>query len=130
MLSATYRQSSQVTPELLQRDPENRLLARGPRVRLPAEMIRDQALAIAGLLVDKVGGPSVKPYQPAGLWHELNSDEDYDAGQRRGPVSPQPLHVLEAHGAAADDGELRRLEPRELRRAPERAPTRRCRRST
>jgi hypothetical protein len=74
--SATYRQASKVTPELLQKDPENRLLARGPRVRLPAEMVRDQALELAGLLVEKVGGPSVKPYQPAGLWKELGG-EDY-----------------------------------------------------
>jgi hypothetical protein len=69
--SATYRQSSRVTGTLLQRDPENRLLARGPRLRLSAEMIRDQALAVSGLLVERVGGPSVKPYQPAGLWREL-----------------------------------------------------------
>jgi hypothetical protein len=69
--SATYRQSSRVTPDLLQKDPDNRLLARGPRFRLPAEMIRDQALAASGLLVERVGGPSVKPYQPAGLWREL-----------------------------------------------------------
>jgi hypothetical protein len=75
--SATYRQSSVTTPELLQRDPENRLLARGPRVRLSAEMIRDQALALSGLLVEKVGGPSVKPYQPAGLWKELSGGDDY-----------------------------------------------------
>ena len=69
--SATYRQSSKITPSLLQTDPENRLLARGPRVRLPAEMIRDQALAVSGLLVESIGGPSVKPYQPAGLWDEI-----------------------------------------------------------
>jgi hypothetical protein len=75
--SATYRQSSRVTPELAQKDPENRLLARGPRVRLPAEMVRDQALAISGLLVEKIGGPSVKPYQPAGLWKELSGGQDY-----------------------------------------------------
>ena len=83
VLSATYRQASRVTPELLQKDPENRLLARGPRVRLSAEMLRDQALAISGLLVDKVGGPSVKPYQPAGLWKELSGGDDYkpDTGQ-------------------------------------------------
>jgi hypothetical protein len=56
---------------LLQRDPENRLLARGPRVRLAAEEVRDQALAASGLLVDKIGGPSVRPYQPAGLWTEI-----------------------------------------------------------
>lgn len=73
--SATYRQSSKVTPELLQQDPENRLLARGPRFRLTAEMIRDQALYIAGLMVDRVGGPSVKPYQPDGLWKELLSND-------------------------------------------------------
>jgi hypothetical protein len=68
--SAAYRQSSKVTPQLLERDPGNRLLARGPRYRLPAWMIRDQALAAAGLLCSKMTGPSVKPYQPAGLWEE------------------------------------------------------------
>jgi hypothetical protein len=68
--SATYRQSSRVTPALHERDPENRLLARGPRYRLPSWMLRDQALAAAGLLVDKRGGPAVKPYQPAGIWEE------------------------------------------------------------
>jgi hypothetical protein len=75
--SATYRQSSVAAPDLLQKDPENRLLARGPRVRLSAEMIRDQALAASGLLVEKLGGPSVKPYQPAGLWKELSGGDDY-----------------------------------------------------
>jgi hypothetical protein len=68
VLSAAYRQNSDVTPELLDRDPENRLIARGPRFRLSAEQIRDQALAVSGLLVDKVGGPSVRPYEPANLW--------------------------------------------------------------
>jgi len=75
--SATYRQSSQVTPELLQKDPENRLLARGPRLRLPAEVIRDQALYVSGLLAERIGGPSVKPYQPPGLWKELGGGEEY-----------------------------------------------------
>jgi hypothetical protein len=75
--SATYRQSSSVSRELLQKDPENRLLARGPRFRLSAEGVRDQALAISGLLVERIGGPSVKPYQPAGLWKELAGGEDY-----------------------------------------------------
>ena len=70
--SATYRQSSRVSPELLQRDPENRLLARGPRFRLPAETIRDSALATSGLLVGTIGGPSVRPYQPEGLWEEVS----------------------------------------------------------
>ena len=69
--SATYRQSSKVTPEQYGRDPENRLVARGPRLRLQAEMIRDQALAVSGLLVEKIGGPSVKPYQPAGMWADM-----------------------------------------------------------
>jgi hypothetical protein len=69
--SAIYRQSSKTTKALLERDPENRLLARGPRFRLPAEVVRDNALAVSGLLVEKVGGPSIKPYQPAGLWEEL-----------------------------------------------------------
>lgn len=70
VMSATYQQSSKVTPELQQRDPENRYLARAPRLRLTAEMLRDQALAVGGLLNDEVGGPSVKPYQPEGLWKE------------------------------------------------------------
>ncbi len=69
--SATYRQASQMDPALLERDPENRLLARGPRLRLPAQMIRDQALAASGLLVDRLGGRSVKPYQPDGLWADM-----------------------------------------------------------
>ncbi len=80
--SSTYRQSSRATPELLARDPDNRLLARGPRQRLSAEMVRDQPLFAGGLLVEKMGGPSVKPYQPAGLWKEL-ADTDYvqDTGE-------------------------------------------------
>jgi hypothetical protein len=69
--SATYRQTSRASARLVHFDPENRLLARGPRFRLPAELVRDNALAIAGLLWRAVGGPSVKPYQPAGLWEEL-----------------------------------------------------------
>ncbi|MCE2539516.1 MAG: DUF1553 domain-containing protein [Acidobacteria bacterium] len=69
--SAAYRQASKVTPEEYEADPENRLIARGPRLRLPAQMIRDQALAVAGLLVEEVGGPSVKPYQPEGLWADM-----------------------------------------------------------
>jgi hypothetical protein len=73
--SATYRQSSRVTAALLERDPENRLLARGPRVRLSAEQIRDTALAVSGLMAEKMGGPSVNPYQPDGLWAELNDRE-------------------------------------------------------
>lgn len=68
--SRTYRQSSRVTPEHLERDPENRLLARGPRFRMPAWMLRDQALAAAGLLSPVRGGPPVNTYQPPGVWEE------------------------------------------------------------
>lgn len=105
--SATYRQSSRLTHNLHKRDPENRLLARGPRNRLPAEMIRDQALAASGLLVERLGGPSVKPYQPARLWREL-ADTEYvrDRGEalyRRGvyvfwkrTVAPPALITFDA----------------------------------
>lgn len=76
VMSATYRQQSRVTPTLLERDPENRLLARGPRFRLPAELVRDQALAVSGLLVEKIGGPSVRPYMPEGVWDETSKYGD------------------------------------------------------
>ena len=69
--SATYRQSAAVTPEKLKSDPENRLLSRGPRFRMDAEMVRDFALASSGLLVSKLGGPSVRPYQPDGVWEAV-----------------------------------------------------------
>ncbi len=75
VLSATYRQSSRVTPELYKRDPYNRLFARGPRFRLSAEAVRDNALAISGLLSRKVGGPSVFPYQPDGIWFNPYSND-------------------------------------------------------
>ena len=68
VLSAAYRQSAKLTKDRLARDPHNRLIVRGPRFRLDAEMLRDQALFVGGLLVEKVGGPSVKPPQPVGLW--------------------------------------------------------------
>jgi hypothetical protein len=71
--SATYRQSSVIRPELKEKDPENYLLARGPRYRRSAEMVRDNALAVSGLLDDSVGGASVFPYQPEGLWAEVIS---------------------------------------------------------
>ena len=70
--SQTYRQSSKPSPELRKLDPDNRLFARQSRFRLDAEFVRDNALSISGLLVQKVGGPSVKPYQPAGYWQHLN----------------------------------------------------------
>ena len=81
--SATYRQSSRVNQALLAIDPENRLLARGPRFRLPAETVRDQALAFSGLLTERLGGPSVMPYQPGDLWKDIATDSNYE--QEHGP---------------------------------------------
>jgi|UniRef100_UPI00378423DB hypothetical protein len=82
VMSETYRQSSQFTA----RDPSNRLLARGPSFRLSAEMVRDQALAVSGLLVPEIGGPSVRPYQPPGLWEAVsyNGEETYTADSGEG----------------------------------------------
>ncbi len=72
VMSHTYRQTAVAGERLRERDPDNRLLARQSSFRLDAEMVRDNALAVSGLLVDKIGGPSVKPYQPAGYWNQLN----------------------------------------------------------
>jgi hypothetical protein len=71
VMSSTYRQAAVTTPEKLEKDPQNRLLSRGPRYRMDGEMIRDYALAASGLLVRKLGGPSVKPYQPEGVWEAV-----------------------------------------------------------
>ncbi len=88
--SATYRQSARIDEALLARDPDNRWLARGPRFRLSAEMIRDAALASSGLLIESLGGPSVKPYQPPGLWEELSAE-----------TVPGPFSVyVQDHGAS------------------------------
>jgi hypothetical protein len=91
--SAAYRQSAQVTKERLAKDPHNRLVSRGPRFRLDAEMLRDQALYVSGLLVERVGGPSVKPPQPSGLWEavaftgsntgKFMADKEYEKIHRR-----------------------------------------------
>jgi hypothetical protein len=89
LTSAAYRQSSAAPPALYKRDPENRLIARGPRFRVDAETLRDTALAISGLLVEQIGGPSVRPYQPPGLWEAVsfnNSqkyEQDHDESQYR-----------------------------------------------
>jgi hypothetical protein len=85
--SATYRQSAAVSAEKLEKDPQNRLLSRGPRFRMDAEMVRDYALAASGLLAPKIGGPSVKPYQPEGVWEAVamigSNTRDYrrDSGE-------------------------------------------------
>jgi hypothetical protein len=71
LTSATYRQAATVTPQKLQLDPQNRLYSRGPRFRMDAEMIRDYALAASGIMNRKIGGPSVKPYQPPGVWEAV-----------------------------------------------------------
>jgi hypothetical protein len=78
VMSNTYRQSSRITKDGQAKDLENKLLARFPRQRLSAEMVRDQALFVSGLLIEKSGGPSVKPYQPRGLWKELSGGPDYE----------------------------------------------------
>ncbi len=78
VLSATFRQSSNADPAKLAKDPENKLLARGPVIRLSAESLRDQALAASGLLVQKIGGPSVKPWQPPGLWGDAGASSQGD----------------------------------------------------
>lgn len=86
VMSATYRQGSDPIPLLIEQDPENRMLARGPSGRLSAEMIRDTALAASGLLVETLGGAAVKPYQPPGLWEEKSGEvyqRDVDAGSHR-----------------------------------------------
>ncbi len=75
VMSATFRQSSRLTPEVLERDPDNVLLARGPRYRLSAEMIRDNALQISGLLATKMGGAPIFPPQPGGIWRQVGRNE-------------------------------------------------------
>ncbi len=87
VMSATYRQSSRVAPGMSERDPQNRLLARGSRYRLPSWMIRDQALAASGLFVEKVGGPPVRPYQPEGVWEEATF-----GGKRYTPDTGEALY--------------------------------------
>jgi len=82
--SAAYRQSTAFMPEKLARDPQNSLISRGPRFRMDAEMIRDSALAASGLLVPKIGGPSVKPYQPDGVWESIAMDVSNTRSYERG----------------------------------------------
>ena len=74
LLSKTYQQSSAITPRKLEADPKNRWLSRGPRVRMPGFVLRDQALAVSGLLVEKIGGPSTKPYMPPKIWKAISNN--------------------------------------------------------
>jgi len=111
--SATYRQSSQVTPELLARDPENRLLARGPRVRLEAELVRDSTLTISGLLSHKLGGPSVFPPQPPGVssegaygplaWNVSQGEDRYRRGLYTFSKRSAPYAMLQTFDAPSGE---------------------------
>jgi hypothetical protein len=91
VMSAAYRQSARVTPETLVKDPANRLLARGPRFRLDAETLRDQALFAGGILVETVGGPSVKPPQPFGLWEAVGYT-DSNTAHFKADTGAQKIH--------------------------------------
>ena len=84
LTSAAYRQSSAAPASLYTRDPENRLMARGPRFRVDGETLRDTALSLGGLLVDSIGGPSVKPFQPSGLWEAVSFNNSQKYEQDRG----------------------------------------------
>jgi len=122
VMSAAYRQSARTTPEKQEKDPENALVSRGPRNRLPAEFVRDLVLASSGLLVPTIGGPSVKPYQPQGLWESATSgrgvlaayhQDHHDSLYRRGlyvfiklTVPPPSMGILDASNR--DQCEVRR----------------------
>jgi hypothetical protein len=88
LTSAAYRQAALSTQEKLEKDPQNRLISRGPRFRMEAEMVRDYALAAAGLLVEKIGGPSVKPYQPEGVWEAVAMPESNTRFYKRDSGEP------------------------------------------
>jgi hypothetical protein len=123
VLSAAYRQSAKVTPEKLEKDPENAYLDRGPRTRLAAEFVRDLVLSSSGLLVKTIGGPSVKPYQPEGIWETASSgrgvlatyrQDHHDSLYRRGlytfiklTVPPPVMGMFDASNR--DQCEVRRL---------------------
>lgn len=122
LMSATYRQSAKSTQEKRQKDPDNAYLSRGPRMRLQAEFIRDMVLASSGLLVKTIGGPSIKPYQPAGLWESASSgrgvlatykQDHHDSLYRRGlynfiklTVPPPGMGIFDASNR--DQCEVRR----------------------
>ncbi len=115
--SATYRQSGGVSPAMLEMDPANRLLARGPRYRLDAEQIRDLALSSAGLLSPKVGGPSVKPYQPEGIWEAVampqSNTKDYREDKGEG-LYRRSLYTIWKRTAAPPSMEIFNAPTREV----------------
>ena len=109
--SAAYRQSSKVTPEMQQRDPDNRLFGRGPRFRSSAETVRDQALFVSGLLSPKMFGPSVRPPQPQHRPERgLRARDRLGHQHRRRQISPGPVHLLAAHDPLSVDDHVRRPE--------------------
>ena len=126
--SATYRQASAVSPALAERDPYNRLLARGPRFRLEAEMIRDGELAASGLLSPKIARPERLPLAARRHLEHALQRRSLGREHRRGPLSPQPLHVPAPDIAVPDVHDVRRHQPRAAARCGACAPTRRCRR--
>jgi hypothetical protein len=126
--SATYRQSSRITPELDKRDPQNVLLARGPRFRVEAEIVRDIALASSGLLNEKIGGPSVFPPQPAGISELSYGPAQVERFRRPGSLPPRDVHVLQAHGDVPDGDDVRRPRPPTSSAPAASDRTRRCRR--
>ena len=107
-MSATYRQAAVATPAKIEKDPENRLLSRGPRFRMDGEMVRDYALAASGLLSPQIGGPSVKPYQPEGVWEAVAMDGSntryYKQDTGRWPLPPLDVYFLETQRAAGQHG--------------------------
>ena len=115
VMSAAYRQSSAVTPELLAKDPDNRLLARGPRLRLGPEAIRDQALAVSGLLVENNRWPLREALSTRGPVAGTRRRQRLRAIDRRRALSPQPLHLVEANLAAALHDEFRFAQSRTMR---------------
>ena len=119
VMSRTYRQSSALRADVAEVDPENRWLARQGRFRLDAEMVRDSALKISGLLAEKVGGPSVKPYQPRGLLglSQLSAARVAERHGRRA-LSPVALHPLAAAVSASGHARLRRSRPRRVHGRP------------
>ena len=128
--SNTYRQASTVTPELLDRDPANVLLTRGPRFRVEAEMVRDIALAASGLLSTKMGGPAVFPPQPPGLWSfpGIPGHRPLRRKQGRRPVPPGSLYLHPADRALPEPDGVRRAVARDHARYGGLDRTRRCRR--
>ena len=118
VLSDTYRQSSLSSPELDQRDPDNRLLARQSRFRVDAESVHDLMLEISGLLVNKFGGPSVNPISRKVSGSIEFSEKGLVGEPQRGPLPARHLHLLAAHIPASDDDEFRRSDARRMRGEP------------